>query len=236
MPRGADRSRTEPRREKRKLSRSFGVPAFLGSLLVVAGLVGLVYTNVATLTSVFLFGRLLLAGGVIGLAQAVQARKSNDFWLVVIVAAVDIAAGFVILRRPEARAEALTLFAALLFLTGGVFRLAGALVARGSNFGPTLVQGAFGILPGLLIPAGRPGNSLYVIGAFFSLALLFDGPSLLAMGLAARRILRQVKEDQVAPEQVEAGRGLPADRRDGADGSGRTAGNGRPVGQERSNN
>lgn len=128
-------------REKKKVNRSFGLMAVLGVLLVLAGLVGLVYTGLATLTSMFLFGWLLLIGGVVGLVQAVQSRGSNYFWLAVIVAAINIAAGFVILRRPEASAEALTMFAALLFLTGGLFRLVGALVVRGTNFGLALVQG-----------------------------------------------------------------------------------------------
>ncbi|MFJ4776987.1 HdeD family acid-resistance protein [Streptomyces sp. NPDC088762] len=185
----------EPQREKEKLSRSFGLLTLLGVILVLAGLVGLVYTGVATLTSMFLFGWLLLVGGVVGLFHAVQSRKSNYFWLAVIVAAINLAAGFVVLRRPEASAEALTMFAALLFLTGGVFRLAGSLVVRGSNFGLSLVQGAFGILLGVLILSNWPGNSLYVIGTFFSLALLFDGLSLVGLGMGARRILGLVRDD-----------------------------------------
>ncbi|MFD3694794.1 HdeD family acid-resistance protein [Streptomyces sp. NPDC058646] len=224
---GADRSEErdrDPRREKKKLGRSFGLLALLGVLLVLAGLVGLVYTGVATLTSMFLFGWLLLIGGVVGLLQAVQSRRGNYFWLAVIVAAINLAAGFVILRRPEASAEALTMFAALLFLTGGVFRLVGALVVRGTNFGLALVQGAFGILLGVLILSNWPGNSLYVIGTFFSLALLFDGLSLIATGLGARRILGLVSEDE-AP----AGPGP-------ADGT-RQAAENRPVeDQEQSNN
>ncbi|WP_405450976.1 HdeD family acid-resistance protein [Streptomyces erythrochromogenes] len=187
-------------REKKKVNRSFGLMAVLGVLLVLAGLVGLVYTGLATLTSMFLFGWLLLIGGVVGLVQAVQSRGSNYFWLAVIVAAINIAAGFVILRRPEASAEALTMFAALLFLTGGLFRLVGALVVRGTNFGLALVQGAFGVLLGFLILSNWPGNSLYVIGTFFSLALLFDGLSLIAMGMGARRILGLVREDEPGTE------------------------------------
>ncbi|MGW0363927.1 HdeD family acid-resistance protein [Streptomyces sp. NPDC002990] len=190
----------EPQREKKKLSRDFGLLALLGVILVLAGLVGLVYTGTATLTSMFLFGWLLLAGGVVGLLHAVQSRRSNYFWLAVIVAAINLAAGFVILRRPEASAEALTMFAALLFLTGGLFRLAGSLVVRGANFGLSLVQGAFGVLLGILILASWPGSSLYVIGTFFSLALLFDGLSLVALGVGARRILGLVREDEVAAE------------------------------------
>ncbi|MGW0738053.1 HdeD family acid-resistance protein [Streptomyces sp. NPDC002851] len=178
--------------EGRKLRRSFGLLAALGAILVLAGLVGLVYVGVATLTTMLLFGWLLLIGGLVGLVQSVQLRRSNFFWLGVVVAALNLAAGVVVLRHPEVSAEAFTLFAALLFLTGGVFRLVGSLVVRGPQVGVTLVQGAFGLLIGVLILGAWPSSSLYVIGTFFSLALLFDGLGLLAMGIGGRHIVNLV--------------------------------------------
>ncbi|MBT2542664.1 DUF308 domain-containing protein [Streptomyces sp. ISL-44] len=196
----SEHAREKAQKHSRKLRRSFGLLAALGAVLVVAGLVGLVYAGIATLTSVFLFGWLLLVGGAVGLLQAVQSRKSRFFWLAVVVAAINLAAGFVILRRPEASAEALTMFAALLFLTGGAFRLVGSAVARGPQFALTLIQGAFGILLGFLVLAGWPNDSLYVIGTYFSLALLFDGLGLLALGLGARKVIGMVG-DQPAGDQ-----------------------------------
>jgi uncharacterized membrane protein HdeD (DUF308 family) len=184
--------------ETARLSRDFGWLAALGVILVLAGLVGLVYTGVATLTSMILFGWLLLIGGVVGLLHAVQARGSNFFWLGVVVAALNIAAGVVVIVRPEAAAAALTMFAALLFLTGGVFRLAGSLVVRGPQFGWTLVQGAFGLLLGILVLASWPSSSKYVIGCFFSLGLLFDGLGLVATGFGGRKIVGMVTEQQEA--------------------------------------
>ncbi|WP_329343957.1 HdeD family acid-resistance protein [Streptomyces sp. NBC_00663] len=185
--------------ETAKLSRGFGWLAALGVILVLAGLVGLIYTGVATLTSMILFGWLLLIGGVVGLLHAIQARGTNFFWLGVVVAALNIAAGVVVISRPEAAAAALTMFAALLFLTGGVFRLAGSLVVRGPQFGWTLVQGAFGLLLGILVLASWPSSSKYVIGCFFSLALLFDGLGLIATGYGGRRIVGMVS-DRLAAE------------------------------------
>ncbi|MFC8428687.1 HdeD family acid-resistance protein [Streptomyces sp. NPDC057253] len=184
--------------ETAKLSREFGWLAALGVILVIAGLVGLVYTGVATLTSMILFGWLLLIGGVVGLLHAVQARGSSFFWLGVVVAALNIAAGVVVIARPEAAAAALTMFAALLFLTGGVFRLVGSLVVRGPQFGWTLVQGAFGLLLGILVLASWPSSSKYVIGCFFSLALLFDGLGLIATGFGGRKIVGMVTEQREA--------------------------------------
>ncbi|MBV1941343.1 HdeD family acid-resistance protein [Streptomyces sp. BV286] len=195
--------------ETAKLSRSFGWLAALGVILVLAGLVGLVYTGVATLTSMLLFGWLLLIGGVVGLLHAVQARASNFFWLGVVVAALNIAAGVVIISEPEAAAEALTMFAALLFLTGGVFRLVGSLVVRGPQFGWLLVQGAFGLLLGILVLASWPSSSEYVIGTFFSLALLFDGLGLVATGYGGRRIVSLVSEQtrttRIVPDPAQDG-------------------------------
>ncbi|MGW4224131.1 HdeD family acid-resistance protein [Streptomyces bauhiniae] len=171
------------------LSRSFSWLAVLGVILVIAGIVGLVYTAVATLTSMILFGWLLLIGGIVGLLHAVQARGTNFFWLGVIVAALNIAAGIVVIRMPHAAADALTMFAALLFLAAGLFRLAGSLIVRGPQFGWTLLLGAFDLLLGILVLVSWPGSSQYVIGCFFSLALLFDGLGLIAAGYGGRRVV-----------------------------------------------
>ncbi|MGW2844586.1 HdeD family acid-resistance protein [Streptomyces sp. NPDC001274] len=186
----------DPAAEGRRLSRSFGWLALLGTLLVVAGLVGLVYTGVATLTSMLLFGWLLLLGGIVGLLHAIDSRGTDYFWLGVVVAALNIAAGVVVIRHPQGSAEALTMFAALLFLTGGVFRLVGSVVVRGPQFGWTLLQGAFGLLLGLLVLFDWPHSSRYVLGLFFSLALLFDGLGLIATGIGGRRIVSLVSEQQ----------------------------------------
>ncbi|WP_030781222.1 HdeD family acid-resistance protein [Streptomyces sp. NRRL S-920] len=181
-----------------RLSRGFGWLAVLGVILAVAGIVGLVYTGVATLTSMLLFGWLLLVGGIVGLLHAVQSRGSSFFWLGVVVAALNLAAGVVIIRRPDVAAEALTMFAALLFLTGGVFRLVGSLVVRGPQFALTLLQGAFGLLIGVLVLAEWPSSSQYVIGCFFSLALLFDGLGLIATGIGGRRIVSLVQPEEAS--------------------------------------
>ncbi|MFF0288879.1 HdeD family acid-resistance protein [Streptomyces sp. NPDC005262] len=193
---------TDPAVRGRKLSRSFGLLALLGTLLVVAGLVGLVYTGVATIASMILFGWLLLIGGLVGLLHAIQSRGTNYFWLGVVVAALNIAAGVVVIHHPHGTAEALTMFAALLFLTGGVFRLVGSVVARGPQFGWTLLQGAFGLLLGLLVLFDWPHSSLYVLGLFFSLALLFDGLGLIAIGVGGRRIVSLVSDQQTVTEEL----------------------------------
>jgi uncharacterized membrane protein HdeD (DUF308 family) len=178
------------------LKHSFGLWAGLGAILVIAGVVGLIYVAAATITSMLLFGWLLLIGGVIGLAHAVQSRGSSFFWLGLAVAALNIAAGIVVIRRPEVAAAALTMFAALLFLAGGIFRLFGGLVVRGPQMASTIIQGAVGILLAVLVLADWPDSSRYVIGTFLSLLLLFDGLGLIAAGFGGRRVGSMVTEAQ----------------------------------------
>ncbi|MEU6086601.1 DUF308 domain-containing protein [Streptomyces sp. NPDC047085] len=188
----------KPRSAAGRLRRGFSWLAVLGVVLVLAGLVGLVYAGVATLTSMLLFGWLLLIGGAVGLLHAVQARGTSYFWLGVVVAALNIAAGVVVIRMPHAAAAALTMFAALLFLSAGLFRLVGSLVVRGPQFGWTLLLGAFDLLLGILVLGSWPSSSQYVIGAFFSLALLFDGLGLIATGYGGRRVVGLVDEGSPA--------------------------------------
>ncbi|WP_373287892.1 MULTISPECIES: HdeD family acid-resistance protein [Streptomyces] len=196
-----------------RLHRSLGWLALLGAILAVGGLVGIVYAGFATLTSMLLFGWLLLVGGIVALLHAVQSRGSNFFWLGVVVAALNLAAGVVVIRRPDVAAEALTMFAALLFLTGGVFRLVGSLVVRGPQMAVTLLQGAFGVLLAVLVLGSWPSSSQYVIGTFFSLALLFDGLGLLATAIGGRRLISMVTPDGARdPEAVQPEEPLKAEQ------------------------
>ena len=183
-----------PKPAETQIKRSFGWVAALGVILVIGGLVGLVYVGFATLTTMILFGWLLLIGGIVGLFQAVQNRHSSYFWLALVVAALNIAAGVIVIRLPEVTAAALTMFAALLFLTGGIFRLFGGLLIRGPQMVWTVVQGALGILLAILVLGDWPHSSLYVIGTFVSLALLFDGLGLMAAGIGGRRIVGMVTD------------------------------------------
>jgi uncharacterized membrane protein HdeD (DUF308 family) len=190
----------------------FGVLVFLGVILVAAGIVGLLYTGFATLTTMVLFAWLLLIGGVVGLVQAIQSRKeAGAFWLTVAVAALNIAAGVVLMRRPDVAASALTLFVALLLLTAGLFRVVGGVASMSARMTWTIVVGVIDLGLGLLVLAEWPSNSRYVIGTFISLALLFDGLCMVSLGIAGRRIVGMVREaDAAAAGAPVDGAGAPA--------------------------
>ncbi|MDB1089774.1 DUF308 domain-containing protein [Streptomyces sp. ACA25] len=178
-----------------------GLLTALGAVLAAAGLFGLAYVAVATVTTVAVFGWLLLIGGCVGLLHAAQSRGASHVWLSLIVAALNLAAGVILIGHPDTTAAGLTLFAGLLFLSAGVFRLVGALVVRGPEMFLTLTQGAFGVLLAVLVLAQWPGSTLYVLGTFFSLALLFDGLGLIATGIGGRQLLGMAGEQRPADDE-----------------------------------
>ncbi len=191
--------------ERGKGGFGFGFLVFLGLILVAAGVVGLLYVGLATLTTMVLFAWLLLVGGIVGLFQAIQSRKeAGAFWLTLAVAALNIAAGVVLLRRPDVAAAALTLFVALLLLTAGLFRVVGGIASMSARMTWTVVVGVIDLALGLLVLAEWPSSSRYVIGTFISLALLFDGLSMMSLGIAGRRIVGMVRE-------ADAGAAAPVD-------------------------
>lgn len=187
----------------------FGFLVFLGGILVVAGVVGLIYAGVATITTMVLFAWLLLVGGAVGLLQAIQSRKeAGAFWLSVAVAALNISAGVVLLRRPEVAASALTLFVAFLLLTAGLFRVVGGIASMSARMTWTIVVGVIDLGLGILVLTEWPSNSRYAIGTFISLALLFDGLSMMSLGVAGRRIVGMVRSADAATAPTPA----PTDR------------------------
>jgi hypothetical protein len=90
-------------------------------------------------------------------------------------------------------------------------------VVRGPQFGWTLVQGAFGLLLGILVLNSWPGDSRYVLGTFFSLALLFDGLGLIATGFGGRGVVEMVTEADRTDRTDRADRGDRTDRADRGD-------------------
>jgi uncharacterized membrane protein HdeD (DUF308 family) len=93
-----------------------------------------------------------------------------------------------ILLRPAAGAASLTLLLAALFLVSGLFRIGFALAVRIDGWGWQVLSGLVTFVLGLLISAGWPGSSIWVIGTFISIDLIFGGWSFIMIALAVRRV------------------------------------------------
>src|SRR5262245_23814979 len=187
--------------EHGELRRSWGWLVALGVALIVLGTLAIAYPVAATLTTVEVFGFLLLAGAVFEVVSAVWARHWGGFFLHLVGGLLYLFLGVVLIERPGLGAAGYTLMLAVFFVAGGLFRIVFALSRRFSGWGWTLLSGAVTLLLGLLIWRELPTAAFWVIGTFVGIDLLFTGWSWVMLGLAVRSASSAEPAAGSAPKQ-----------------------------------
>jgi uncharacterized membrane protein HdeD (DUF308 family) len=158
-----------------------GVLSLLVGLFAIAapGLIAYVLTQ--------FLGALLLVTGVVGLFQAIFGKNTTHRVLSFFSAVVRTAAGSALFFFTVAGMATLTLLLAAVFLAEGIFCIVASLRMR-SN--PAwiwlLLNGIVAIILGGMIYAQWPSDSDWAIGVLFGIQSLFNGATLLALGLKAR--------------------------------------------------
>lgn len=160
----------------------------VGVVLLLLGVVAMVYVVGATLASVVFIATLMILGGIAQLVHAWSIRPWANFLLWSVTGALYVVAGVFALMNPIEGAALLTLL------------LGGTLIAMGSlrlwlwyqNRSQTgwkwlALSGVFSLAAGLLIAAGWPENSLYLLGMLLAIDLIFQGWGVLWIGLALRK-------------------------------------------------
>lgn len=164
----------------------WGLWLVTGIVLTIFGLVLLESPVVTTIASVFVFGWLLILGGLIHIVSAILDRHSHNFWLHLAISSLAIVFGLLMLLNPKVTLVTLTLLIAAFFFSNGIFRILGSLITRFKGWGWYFVNGLISLLLGILIIIHWPASSLWVIGLFIGIDFLFIGISLIITSLSKR--------------------------------------------------
>ncbi|MCB2193677.1 MAG: HdeD family acid-resistance protein [Deltaproteobacteria bacterium] len=164
-----------------------------GSLLV-AGIISLILGSLAiiaplaaTVAVVWIIGAVILIQGVIQLIHCFKAAQWSAFAWNLLWAVVYIIAGGLILAKPLLGAVTLTLLLAVFFIVEGVVKLGLAMkVKPAPRWGWILFSGIMGLVLGLIIFAGWPGDSLAIMGLLLGIDLIFGGWSMIMLASAAK--------------------------------------------------
>lgn len=160
----------------------------IGVLLLLLGGIALAYTVAATLASVVFIAVLMVIGGVAQLIHAWGIRPWANFMLWSVTGILYVLAGLFALYNPVAGAAILTLLLGASLIAMGVLRLWVWYQNRAQVGWQWLaLSGVFSLLAGLLIAAGWPTNSLFILGLILAIDLLFQGLALLRVGMALRK-------------------------------------------------
>jgi uncharacterized membrane protein HdeD (DUF308 family) len=175
----------------------------LGIAIMVVGLLALGAAFIATYTTIVVFGILLLAGGVVQVVNAFMARDWRGFFLHLVAGALQLVIGGLMIEYPLRVAVGLTALIAVCFLVGGAMRIVFALMEDFPGRGWVLVNGFIELLLGIAIWRQWPEASLWVIGLFVGIDLIFNGWSWVILGLI-------VKGAGPAPQPQQPAASLPA--------------------------
>ena len=162
---------------------------FEGILLSIIGLAAMVVPPLASLAITIFLGWMLLVSGVFGLIATYWARNLPGFWWSLISAALAVLAGGILLARPMQGVLTLTIVVGAYFLAEGVATIMYALEHRKELSGRwswLLIAGLMDIVIAFFIIAGLPGSAEWAIGLLVGINMLFGGATLIGMALAAR--------------------------------------------------
>src|SRR5579864_1587958 len=157
-----------------EVGKSWGWFLALGLLLVVLGIVCLGTTRTATTVSILTLGWLLLLSGAVWFVGAFQARNWSGFFIYFLNAIIRGAAGYLLIRHPDAGAEGITILLAFLFVVGGVFRAVVASVIQFPRWGWTLLSGVVSIILGVILITNWTASSTFFIGMAIGIDLILD--------------------------------------------------------------
>jgi len=166
----------------------------LGIALIIVGVAIIsssFLTTAATITTMWVFGILLLLGAGVQVVAAVWGRRWRAFFLHLLAAVLYFIVGVFLIERPVEAAVGLTLVVAACLIIGGILRIVLSVVERFDGWGWVLLNGLISLLLGMAIWEQWPFSGFWVIGLFVGIEMLFSGLSWVMLALAVRAAPRR---------------------------------------------
>lgn len=147
----------------------------LGIALIVFALILMASLSIATLSVIWMFGALMMVGGILHLFAAFKIFEGGYRWLLVLFGLLYILAGYYAFSTPIQTAIVLTNLLGIVLIIAGVVRILGSAILRVyAGWGWTLFSGILTLITGILILV-TPDAPFWVLGLFLAIDLLFQG-------------------------------------------------------------
>lgn len=166
---------------------------FQGVFMIVLGVLAFVVLAAATLAVDIFVGSLLLISGLVGLATMFPAKDLPAFLWSLITAALSATAGVVLIWNPLAGVLTLTLLLAAFFIVEGVFQIVTSVAYREAMRGTwswMLVSGIADLALAAIIILGWPAAATWTLGLLVGINLITSGWAIVSMALAGRGVAK----------------------------------------------
>ncbi|MFC0245368.1 HdeD family acid-resistance protein [Falsochrobactrum ovis] len=172
-----------------QLASKWGWFVALGVALLILG--GIAFGNLlaATVVSVYYVGLMMLFAGVAEIIHAFSVKAWSTFFFWLLSGLLYAAAGIIAFVNPILAAGVLTLFLAAALVGSGIFRIwLGFKSKPAAGWGWIIATGVITTLAGLVVAFHWPVDSLFILGLFLAIDLIFQGWAFIAFGLGAKRL------------------------------------------------
>ena len=159
----------------------------LGVVLLVLGLAGVSVASLLELTSLLVFGPLLLASSIVQLLTALFGEGRKERLLHFAAAGAEMVFGFLLMVNPPEKVVGLIALVAIFLVVVGLVRLVRSLVTRSRGRAWTLLAGVIALLLGISVWMGGSAAKLGFVGLCIAIDFLCHGVAWSALALAERK-------------------------------------------------
>jgi len=171
------------------LHAKWGWIVALGVVYLVAGLVALNSVVSATAATVLVVGIMMMMAGVAEVINAFQVKTWGRFLFWLALGILYIFAGLVTFENPLLSAVWLTLLLGAALAVSGLVRIFLAFgMQHGSPWIAVAISGLITLVLGGIILSHWPVSSLWTLGIFLGIDLVFAGASWIAVGMGLRQV------------------------------------------------
>ncbi len=181
--------------EVEALRAKWGWIVALGIIYLLVGLLALYSVVTATIASVFFVGIMMLIAGVAEVINAFQVKSWGKFFLWVALGLLYIVAGFVTFENPLLAAAALTLVLGAALVASGIMRIILAFsMKEGTPWIAVVFSGIVTFLLGVIVLAHWPVSSIYILGLFLGIDLVFAGAGWIGVGIGLKGLADEANQ------------------------------------------
>jgi uncharacterized membrane protein HdeD (DUF308 family) len=172
---------------------------FQGVGMIILGIVAVCAPVAATLVVDIYIGCLLLVSGVIGLIVMFSAGKVPAFVWGFFTAALSLVVGTALICKPLGGALSLPLVLTAFFIVEGVFQTVTSAAAHRelmpATWGWLLASGIADLALAAIIIAGWPMTPVWALGLLVGINLITSGWAIVMIAMAGREVVRTLNDD-----------------------------------------
>ena len=168
---------------------------FQGVVMIVLGVIAIIAPVAATLAVNIFIGWLLVISGVVGLVALFSAKDIPAFLWNLVTAALSLAVGGLLVWKPIAGALTLTIVLTAFFIAEGVFQIITSIAYRDIMAGSwvwMLVSGISDLVLALIIIVGWPFTAVWALGLLVGVNLITSGWAVVMAAFAGRSVSKSL--------------------------------------------